>query len=183
MAGIQTVDVPDAFNPLELDDLSVDAGQIDPETLVATYPIESGWINMQPIVCTLGGQALGGWREWFDIGGSTGSAFPTAIPDITKNRWYTNITITLSGGVTNPILVSFFWYIGTTNWNLYKPSFTNPSKVTVSNIFVPAGITLRIANGTSAAAGDSIGVELIGFQASPGVALPLIPGATFMMGV
>ena len=53
MAGIQTVDVPDAFNPLELDDLSVDAGQIDPETLVATYPIESVWVNMQPIVCSL----------------------------------------------------------------------------------------------------------------------------------
>ncbi len=182
MAGIQTVDVPNAFGHLELDDLSVDAGQIDPETLVATYPIESGWVNMQPIICSLGSQALGGWRTWYDTSTSS-SAFPTSIPDVTKNRWYTNITITLAGGATTPIVVQLAWLIGSGSWNLYKFPLTNPTKATVSNIFVPAGYTLRITNGTSGAGGDTMTPELIGFQASPGVALPMLPGATFCLGV
>ncbi len=181
MAGIQTVDVPDAFNPLDLTDLSVDAGTIDPATLVATYPIESGWVGMQSIVCSLGGQTLGAWRTWSDAS-PTSSAFPTSVPDVTLNRWYTHISVTCAGGATNPIPMQFRYQIGTGTWNLLTEDFVNPARATVSGIFVPAGYNLEAANQVSGAGGDTVTIELIGYQASRGVALPLFPTMSVIEG-
>lgn len=177
MAGIQTPDVPGAFDVLELDDLSVDAGSIDPQTISAVYPVESAWISQSPIICSLGSQTLGAWRTWLDTT-TTASASPTTVPLVNQNRWYTSITVSITGGSVDPIAYQLSLQVGAANWPISRFDQPNPSRGYIHGIWIPAGYTLAITNSDSGA-GATMTVELMGLQAPRGSALPLFPTPTY----
>lgn len=171
--GIQSPHIPNAFDPLDLADLSVNAGTIDPELLQAVYAVSGEMIGLDSIISSLGSQTLGAWRTWTDAGATLNAA---NAPDISMNRWYTSIAVRLSGGVTANIDYQVSYEVPPGGaYRVLVGTCANAGDSGVYGVFVPAGQTLQIKNNTNGNAGDTMNVEITGVQAKPGAPLPTFP--------
>ena len=166
-----------AFDPLKLTDLSVNNAQVDAELLTAVYPVEAAWVGMQPLISRGDAVSINGTSATIsDTSCNTHIRPDTGPPLEENNRYYTAISLQLDGtGTVNPIKVRVLIQSGTSANEVYAVSATNPARTFIGPLFVPAGTTLNVNNTVNGGSGVTMGISLYGWQAGPGVPLPLTP--------
>lgn len=179
----QQPDVISAFDPLKLTDLSVGAGEIDPEQLVATYAIDPSWVGLAPI---LGNSVI------YDLNGATMQfrdadrsdwltlTTPDTIPPLMNtNRYYQAVSFFWSNTAVSSIMVDVGLAVSNAPGSrlLYRKQVNLSSGLyyTLGPIFVPAGTVLDITTQTYGGAGQTLYMTLVGYATPRGVAPPLIP--------
>lgn len=174
-----------AFDPLKLTDLSVNNAQVDAELLTAVYPVEAAWVGMQPLISRGDAVSINGSSQTItDTSCNTHVRPDTGPPLVENNRYYTAIAIQLDGtGTVNPIEVRFLIASGAASNEVFLASCVNPARSYIGPLFVPAGTTLQVVNQINGGSGDTMSLSLYGWQAGPGVPLPLTPGPAVLGSV
>lgn len=176
--GIAQTDVIDAFERLNLNDTSVDAGGIDPEELTAVYPVEAAWLGMESMILTSGGLDINaGLQQWRDVDAVLGQM--GEAPTIAENRLYQTVSIALAGGAVTPIRVGLQLEVGGAAQWIDRFSLAAPGNLFYHNVFVPAGAVLRVRTMTNGGVGDTVIFTVVGLKTPRGVPLPMIPGLTW----
>ena len=176
-SGIQRVDVINAFQPLSLDDLAVSGGQIDPESIAATYNIDGAWIGQEILAMEAAAKSVAVGSVTFDdtsLTDFTLGSLPGGEPaQVGRNRYYHNIMVHVATVTTSPRTLAIHYVFGAGADQLTQLDLVT-GRHTLGPIFVPAGAILRLVAGTGGA-GDTTAVNMFGLQALPGVPLPIIP--------
>jgi len=184
--GVQNIETINAFDPLILDDLSVSGASIDPEQLTATYPLDPAWIGISHLTGQSYYSIVGATIEVQDtdpadwIPGPAVLPFPNGMPaDKTTNRYYYNVLVQFVGGNTSPIQLRTSLKWGTAQLTLSQTSMVNGATTTIyqmGGVFVPAGADFIVSNVTHGSVNDDMYVSMFGFQAKPGIPIPMPPG-------
>lgn len=172
---IQQTDVINCLDRLRPGDLSLDGGSFNPDVLVPTYPVESGWVGMELVSSVVAATSINGANVYLNDTDDMTTQSNYAAPDITKNRYYVYTTVILAGGTVANIRIAHNWLAGGVTNMIRLENCSNAGWMFTGPWFVPAGVKFRIYNSQQGGAGDTMAWQVHGFQADPGVALPLIP--------
>jgi hypothetical protein len=183
MAGIQNLGVINNLERLDLDDLSLDQGAIDPSTVSPVYPIEAGWIGLSPITWTMPSTSINGAVINQDDTGPGLTIVPTQNITVAQERYYSAIRVAMQGGTVSPIRIVFNVITQGQGAEVLRVNMTNPSGIHVAPILLGPGQVLRISSLDVGGAGDTIFASAVGIIAKSGVPIPIVPSATLVVGV
>jgi hypothetical protein len=177
--GIQTPDVINTLEQLNLADASLELPAINPADLNAVYPIEAGWVRKGDIAWNTATISLNGLiytaTDLVDSIIRYDAEQQGAIL-VGRNRFYSYIVLEVDGGTVNPLEFTLKTNIpGVLNIVMAQVSIPNPGAVAIGPIFIPAGLVLAINNSVNGGAGDTVNISCLGVQAPPGVPIPLMP--------
>ena len=176
MSGIQQPNIIEVFDPLDLTDLSVEAGQIDPTQLTAVYPINPGWLSPQ-VVSGSGSDSIDGSNGAVDDTADLSTLLSSSgQPTTSDQRYYSTIRLYLSGGTVTPLSIAIQKVYASGSAIQLTPTFSlaNPSDHTVGPFYFEAGTICRVRCHTVGGSGDAITAEFNGFKSRPGIPLPTI---------
>lgn len=176
MTGLQDPRVVSNIDAMSPADRSIDLPQIDPSHVSLVAPIFPGWIGARPLALHEGSISINGaaidryddalavvWRAGEDV-------------EVTNNRYYYNVHVSLNGGTVTPIMVLLYLEtLAAAPYVIASRNCVNLGAVGFGPVFVPAGLRLKV-HVSAGGAGDQAFIHLDGFQAAPGVPMPLVPG-------
>lgn len=180
MSDTQSPEIVNVLERLVLGDRSTDQPFIDETRLSAVFNIDPGWLGVRPKLWYVTNSINGASVTVEDT--DTGfTEYPIAAEEpvsAQNQRYYQSILVHLYGGAVSPIDIQFFLAVGGIVCQLFTVQSANPSHYTYGPFYVPPGAVLRMRNNTNGGVGDNMAIYAVGFQAKPGVPLPLIAPIT-----
>ena len=178
MIGTQSIGVINSLEALDPTDLSLENPSMDAKSIAMTYPIESAWLNPEPLLFNQAGFDISAAPLTAGIGALV-KGYPAAA-DFNRavQQIWTHIRVELGGaGTTSPLVVELTYepFNGSATTPLISASVANPGSVTFGPIYCPPGWQVLVTTTTAGGAGDTADVSGAGFQAPLGVPLFLMP--------
>jgi len=176
---VQNPDYINVVGKLQPADRAFTLGEIDPENVSATLPVDPAWLNLHPVVYELGTTSLNGAVATWILPGSASivSRYGQAL-ELGRQQYWHRVYVVVTGGAVTPMLVYVAWRTGTSNWSIIRDSITNPGTFSAGPFYVPPGVALTVGTAVNGGVGDSAVGYAVGVQQRAGVAMPLVPGAT-----
>lgn len=175
MVGAQIIDVINAINRLNPTDANVENPVIDPSVLSLIYGVDPKWVGLDYAALSSATTTINGAVADFED--TDASDWPTVNPvgstfGIGNTRSHT-VHANILGGATTPITIQLSWFVaGIGGFDLCRIQVTNPGTFTAFGVVAPPGFSLRL-RASAGGAGDTVTVQMCGYQAPPGVGVPI----------
>jgi hypothetical protein len=174
--GIQTAEVINNLDRLNLEDVGVELPRVESGLLTPTYTIDPAWVSLEHSSGTNLATSINGTIVNMDDVGMQVQQGPSLTVGI--QRYWSNCQIRLVGGTVNPMEIYVASTFGGSSTVFLVLTMPNPGRVNIGPFLMGLGTTHRVSNGALGGAGDTMFVTRIGITAASGVPIPLVDRAT-----
>lgn len=171
--GIQSPNIPNIWNPLDLADANPELPEVDTSLIQVVYDIDPAYVSLTPLLLSES-QSVAAASASF-IASTTMTERPgSAALDPNLVQIYHHINTEISGGTNTPLQVGFFLRRGGSTDILDQFAHVNAGRANAGALLVPAGWDLQITC-QQGGAGDSFTAFVNGYQVAAGLPVPVVP--------